>query len=42
MNIKSAKTRSEAVLIPFSAREIGQSFVASSGRAEVMGDGRQR
>jgi hypothetical protein len=45
MNIKSAKIRSEAVLMPFSAGEIGQSrqsFMASVGRAEVTGDGRQR
>lgn len=45
MNIKSAKARSEAVPLPFSAGEIGQgkqSFMASVGRAEVTGDGRQR
>lgn len=45
MNIKSAKIRSETVPLPFSAGEIGQreqSFMASSGRAEVTGDGRQR
>ena len=45
MSIKSVKARSEAVLMPFSPGEIGQNkrgFMASSGRAEVTGDGRQR